>query len=107
VATSEPAAVTSDKGRDEPMARNLHEVELGTSFSGTSGINTPLQGAGSAGIPVAGGEQGSLVPRIGELRLAKKALSGCSTRKLKKAKAKSSEEGTGDIQQPGTASLTK
>jgi hypothetical protein len=37
-ATSEPAAVTSAKGRDEPMVRNLPEVELGTSFSGTGGI---------------------------------------------------------------------
>jgi hypothetical protein len=89
------------------MARNLPEVELGTSFSGTGGINTPLQGAGSAGISVAGGDQGSLVPRIGELCLSKKALSGCAIRKLKKAKANSSEAGTGDIQQPGTAGLTK
>jgi hypothetical protein len=37
--------------------RNLPEVELGTSLSGTDGINTPLQGAGSAGIPVAGGDE--------------------------------------------------
>jgi hypothetical protein len=107
VATSEPAAVTSAKGRDEPMVRNLPEVEPGTSLLGASDTNTPLQGAGSTGIPVEGGDQGSLVPRIGELRLAKKALSRCARRKLKKTKAKSSEAGTGGIQQPGIASLTK
>jgi hypothetical protein len=73
---------------------------------GTGDIKTPLQGAGSAGIPVAEGDRGSLVPRIGKLRLAKKALSGCARRKLKKARARSSEAGTGGIQQPGTASST-
>jgi hypothetical protein len=34
-------------------------------------------------------------------------LSGCARRKLKKAKAKSSEAETGGIQQPGIPSLTK
>jgi hypothetical protein len=107
VATSEPAAVTSAKGRDEPVVRNLPEVEPGNSLSRASSINTSLQGAGSTGIPAAGGDQGSLVPRRGEIRLAKKALSRCERRKLKKAKATSSEAGTGGIQQPLTASLTK
>jgi hypothetical protein len=79
--------LTSAKGRDEPLARNLPEVELGTSVSGTGGITTPLQGAGSAGIPVAGGDQGSLVPRVGELRLEKKALSECARCKLKKSQS--------------------
>jgi hypothetical protein len=78
VATSEPAAVISAKGKDEPMVRNLPEVKPGTSLLGASGINTPLQGAGSTGIHAAGGDQGSLAPRIGELHLAKKALSGCA-----------------------------
>jgi hypothetical protein len=76
VATSEPAAVFSAKGRNEPLVRNLPEVELGTSPSGNGGINTPLKEAGSAGIPVAEGDQGSLVPSVGEFRRAKKALSG-------------------------------
>jgi hypothetical protein len=80
VATSEPAAVTSAKGRDEPIVRNLREVEPGTFLLGASRINTPLQGAGSTGIPAAG-DHGSLVPRIGELLLTK-ALSGCARRKL-------------------------
>jgi hypothetical protein len=107
VATSEPAAVISAKGRDEPMVRNLPEVKPGTSLLGASGINTPLHGAGSSGIPAAGGDQECLVPGIGERRLAKKALSGCARRKLEKAKAKSSEAGTWGIQKPGNASLTK
>jgi hypothetical protein len=62
VATSEHAAVISAKGRNEPLVRNLSEVELGTSLSGTAEINTPLQGDDSPGIPVAEGDQGSLVP---------------------------------------------
>jgi hypothetical protein len=65
VVTSEPAAVISAKGRDEPMVRNLHEVKPGTSILEASSINTPLQGAGSTGIPAAGGDQGSLIPGIG------------------------------------------
>jgi hypothetical protein len=65
VATSEPAAVTSAKGRDEPIVTNLPEVEPGTSLLGANGIDTTIQGAGSAGIPAVGGDQGSLVPSIG------------------------------------------
>jgi hypothetical protein len=107
VATSEPDAVTSAKGRDEPMMRNLPEVEPGTSLLGALGIDTTIQGAGSTGIPEVGGDQGSLVPSIGGFRLAKKELSGCARRKLKKAKAKSSEAGTGGIQKPGNVSATK
>jgi hypothetical protein len=107
VATSEPAAVTSAKGRDEPVVRNLPEVEPGTSLLGASGIDTTIQGVGSTGIPAVGRAQGSLLPSIGGFLLAKKALSGCARRKLKKAKAKSSEAGTGGIQQPGNARATK
>jgi hypothetical protein len=51
VATSEPAAISSAKGRDDPMVRNLPEVEPGTSLLGASGIDTPIQGASSTGIP--------------------------------------------------------
>jgi hypothetical protein len=64
VGTSEPAAVISAKGRDEPMVRKLPEVKPGTSPLGASGIITPLQRASCNGIPAAGGDQGSLVPRI-------------------------------------------
>jgi hypothetical protein len=104
VATGESAAVTA-KGRKEPLVRNLPEVETGTFSSGTGGIDTPLQGAGSASIPVAG-DRGSLIPSVGEFRLAKKLLSGCPRRKLKKAKARSDMAGTGGIQQPRTAGMT-
>jgi hypothetical protein len=89
------------------MVRNLPEVKPGNSLLGASGIVTRIQGAGSTGIPAVGDDQGSLVPRIGGFRLAKKALSGCARQKLKKAKAKSSEAGTGGIQQRGNASVTK
>jgi hypothetical protein len=74
---------------------------------GTSGIDTTIQGAGGTGIPAVGEDQICLVPSIGGFRLAKKALSGCARRKLEKAKAKSSEAGTGGIQQPGYARATK
>jgi hypothetical protein len=37
----------------------------------------------------------------------KEDLSGCARRKLKKAKARASEAGTGDIQQPGNAGVPK
>jgi hypothetical protein len=37
----------------------------------------------------------------------KKALSGCARRKLKKAKARASEAGTGGIQQQGNADAPK
>jgi hypothetical protein len=56
VAPGEPAAVISAKGGNEPLVRNLPEVEPGTSSSGTGGISTPVQGAGSAGIPAAEGD---------------------------------------------------
>jgi hypothetical protein len=66
VATSEPAAVTSAKGKDEPMVRNLPEVEPRNYLLGVRGIDTTIQGDGSAGIPAVGGHQGSLVPSIGK-----------------------------------------
>jgi hypothetical protein len=50
---------------------------------------------------------GHKVSGAGELRLAKKALSGCARRKLKKARARASEAETGGIQQPGNAGAPK
>jgi hypothetical protein len=44
----------------------------------------PLQGAGTASLPAVGGEPGHLVIGIGGSRPAKKALSGCARRRLKK-----------------------
>jgi hypothetical protein len=62
VETGEPAAVISAKGRNEPLVRNLPEVEPETSSSGTGGIYTPLQGAG---IPVAEGDPRKPGPQYG------------------------------------------
>jgi hypothetical protein len=106
VATGEPAAVSKTKGRKEPVVRNLPEVEPRTSSSGTGGINTPAQGAGSAGTPVAEAYRGSLVPSMGEVRLVKKAFSGCARCKLKKAKARTAVARTGGIPQTGTTGMT-
>jgi hypothetical protein len=41
-----------------------------------------------------------LVSGVSEFRLAKKAVSGCTKRKFKKARARESKVGTGGIQQP-------
>jgi hypothetical protein len=105
VATSEPAVEISAKGREEPMVRNLPEVKLRTPLLGISSTATPLQGASSSSIPTAGEGPGHLVPRVGGLCLAKKALSGCARHKLKKARLRASEAGTGGIQQTGNAGM--
>jgi hypothetical protein len=47
------------------------------------------------------------VSRIAGLCLVKKALPGCATRKLKKAKARASEAGTEDIKEPGNSGTPK
>jgi hypothetical protein len=103
LANSEPDAVISAKGRNEPLVRNLPEVELGTSLSGTGGINTSLQEAGSAGIPAAEGDQGRLIPSMGEFRLAKKELSGSARRKLKKSQSQVKRGRNWGFQLPGIA----
>jgi hypothetical protein len=105
-ATSEPAVEISAKDRDEPMVRNLSEVKSETILLRVSSTDIPLQGTSTSCIPTAGG-LGHIVSGVGELRLAKKALSGCARRKLKKARAKASEEGSGGIQQSGNAGAPK
>jgi hypothetical protein len=50
---------------------------------------------------------GHIISGVGELRLAKKALSGYARWKLKKARARASEAGTGGIQQPANAGAPK
>jgi hypothetical protein len=50
---------------------------------------------------------GHLVSGVGGFHLAKKALYGCTRQKLKKVKARASEAGTGDIQQPENADVPK
>jgi hypothetical protein len=52
-------------------------------------------------------ELANLVSGVGGLRLMKKVLSGCARQKLKKAKARASEAGTGGIHQPGNAGAPK
>jgi hypothetical protein len=106
-ATSEPAVEILAKGRDKPMVKNLPEVKPKTPLLGVSTTDIPLHGASTSSKPTVGEGLGHLVSRVGGLRLAKKALSGCARRKLKKAQARASEAGTGGIQQPGNASAPK
>jgi hypothetical protein len=106
-ATSEPAVEISAKDSYEPAVRNLSKVRSETTLLGVSRTDTPLQGASTSSIPTAGEGLGHTVSEVGELRLAKKALSGCAKRKLKKARARESEAGTGGIQQPGNVNAPK
>jgi hypothetical protein len=108
-ATSKPAVEISANDWDEPVAQNLSEVKSKTIPSGVSSTDTPLQGASTSSIPTAGEGLGHTctVSGVGELCLAKKALSGCARRKLKKARARASEAGTGGIQQSGNAGAPK
>jgi hypothetical protein len=87
VATSEPAVETSAKDWDEPAIRNLSEGKTKTTVLGDSSIDIPLQGASTSSTPTAGEVLGHTVSGVGGLRLAKKALSGCARRKLKKGKS--------------------
>jgi hypothetical protein len=101
VATSKPAVEISVKGRDKPMVRNLPKVKPKIPLLGVSRTDIPLQGSSTSSKPAVGEGLGHLVSRVGGLRLAKKALSGCTRWKLRKAKARAGEAGTGGIQQPG------
>jgi hypothetical protein len=87
------------------MVRNLSEVKLKILLLGVSRTDIPLQGASISSKPTVGEGQGHLVSKVGGHHLAKKALSGCTRRKLKKAKARTSEAGTGGIQQPRNAGV--
>jgi hypothetical protein len=95
VMNSEPAAKVSAKGRDEPEVQNMPEARSGTSLTGASDTDTPLQAAINSGLPAAGGELEHPVPGTAGFHLAKNALSGCTRRKLKKAKPGPSESKTG------------
>jgi hypothetical protein len=74
---------------------------------GVSSTDIPLQGASTSSTPTAGEAVGHIVSGVGGLRLAKKALSGCARRKLKKPRARASEASIGGIQQPGIISAPK
>jgi hypothetical protein len=79
------------------MVRNLPDLKPKIPLLGVSLTDIPLHGASTSSKPTVG-DQGHLVSRAGGPRLAKKTLSGCARRKIKKAKAKASEAGTGGIQ---------
>jgi hypothetical protein len=89
------------------VVRNPPEVKPRTLLLEVSSTDTPLQGASIASIPTAGEGLGHLVSGVGGLCLVKKALSGCTRRKLKKVTAKAIEAGTGGIQQPGNVGAPK
>jgi hypothetical protein len=86
------------------MVRHLYEVKPKIPLLGVSRTDIPLQGTSTSSKPAAEEGQGHLVSQTGEPRLAKKAKSGSAKRKLKKAKARARDAGTGGIQQPGNAS---
>jgi hypothetical protein len=89
------------------MVRNLPEVNPGASLLGFSGTDTSLQVASISGLPGVGGELGHLISGVGGIRQSKKAFSGCAKRKLKKAKAGSSEARTGGMQRLRNANPPK
>jgi hypothetical protein len=106
-AINEPAVEISAKGSDEPVVRNLPKVKPRIPLLGISGTDTPLQRASTSGITTAKEGLGHLVSGVCGIHLAKKTLSGCARRKLKKAKARASKAGTGIILQPGNAGVPK
>jgi hypothetical protein len=106
-ATRVPDVEISAKGRDKQIVRHLPEVKPKIPLMGVSYTDTPLQGASTSSKPAAGEGQGHLVFQTGGPRLAKKGLSGCARRKIKKARARASEAETGGIQQPGNASAPR
>jgi hypothetical protein len=106
-ATSEPSVEISVEGRDEPVVRNLPDVKPRTPILGVSSTDTPLQGASSSSIPTEGEGLDNLAYGVSGFRPAKKTLSGSARRKLKKARGRVREAGTGGIQQPGNAGAPK
>jgi hypothetical protein len=89
------------------MVRHPLEVKTKIPLMRVSHTDIPPQGASTSSKPTVGEGQGHLVSQTGGPRLAKKALSGCARRKLKKARARASEAETGGIQQPGNESAPK
>jgi hypothetical protein len=71
---------------DEPVVRNLSKVKSETTLLGVSSTDTPLQGVSISSIPTAEKGLGHTVSGVDEFLLAKKALSGCARRKLKRQK---------------------
>jgi hypothetical protein len=107
VQPAKPAVEISAKYTDEPVVRNLSEIKSETILLGVSSTDILLQGTSTSIIPTAGEGLGHIVSGVGELRLTKKALSGCVRQKLKKARAKASEAVTVAIQQSRNAGASK
>jgi hypothetical protein len=86
VATSRPAVEIPAKGRGKPTVRHLPKVKQKIPLLGVICSDIPLQGASTrtSSTPTAEEGQGHLVSQAGGPHLAKKALSGCARRKLKK-----------------------
>jgi hypothetical protein len=70
---------------------------------GASSTDILLKGASISSIPTVGEGLAYLVSGVSRFRLAKKALSGCTKRKLQKERARANKVGTGGIQQPGSS----
>jgi hypothetical protein len=87
--------------------RNLPKIKPKIPLLGVSHTDIPLQGASTSSKPTIREGQGHVISKLGGPSLAKKALSGCARWKLKKAKARGSEAGTGGIQQLENASTPK
>jgi hypothetical protein len=79
------------------MVRNLPEVKPKIPLLGVSSTDIPLQGASTYSKPT-GGSLGHLLSRVGALRLAKKALSRCTRRRLKKSKSKGKRSSNQEMQ---------
>jgi hypothetical protein len=107
VATSESAVEISAKGSDESVVRNLPEVKREITLLGVSSTDIPLQEASTSSTHTAGEGLAHPVSGVRGLRLAKKALSGCARRKLKKARSGASKAVTGGSQQPGNTDSSK
>jgi hypothetical protein len=76
VASSEPAAQISAKGRNKPVARFLPEEKLGTSLLRVCNTDTPLQGASTSDLPAVGRELKELVFGVGGFRLTNSPING-------------------------------
>jgi hypothetical protein len=70
---------------------------------GASGTDILLKGASTSSIYIVGEGLVHLVSGVSGFRLAKKDLSGCTKRILKKARDMASKVGTWGIQQPGSS----
>jgi hypothetical protein len=90
VVSSGPAVEISAKGRDKPIVRHLPNVKPKIPLLGVSRTDIPLQRTSNSSKSTVEG-QVQLASQAGGPHLAKKALSGCTRQKLKKARVRASE----------------